>query len=98
MHITLNKNAILGDRSALAPGAVRIGTPALTTRGFTETDFAKVGELLDRTLRLAVAIQAKVGKPIKDFTDALEGNEEVAALRKEVHDFAVQFPIPGGEF
>ena len=30
-HITLNKNAVCGDRSALSPGGVRIGTPALTT-------------------------------------------------------------------
>ena len=32
-HITLNKNAVCGDKSALSPGGVRIGTPALTTRG-----------------------------------------------------------------
>ena len=31
--ITLNKNAIFGDRSAMTPGGVRIGTPAMTTRG-----------------------------------------------------------------
>ena len=31
--ITLNKNAVLGDKSALTPGGVRVGTPALTTRG-----------------------------------------------------------------
>ena len=40
--ITLNKNAVFGDRSALSPGGVRIGTPALTTRGFKESDFEKV--------------------------------------------------------
>ena len=37
--ITLNKNAVLGDTSALNPGGVRIGTPALTTRGFNEEHF-----------------------------------------------------------
>ena len=35
-HITLNKNSVAGDKSALVPGGVRIGTPALTTRGFVE--------------------------------------------------------------
>ena len=42
VDITLNKNAILGDRSALAPGAVRIGTPALTTRGMNNAHMKTV--------------------------------------------------------
>jgi len=33
-HITLNKNSVHGDKSAFSPGGVRIGTPALTSRGF----------------------------------------------------------------
>lgn len=32
-HITLNKNAVIGDTSALTPGGVRIGAPAMTSRG-----------------------------------------------------------------
>lgn len=35
-HITLNKNTIIGDKSAITPGGVRIGTPAVTTRGYME--------------------------------------------------------------
>ena len=42
VSISLNKNSIYGDRSGLAPGAVRIGTPALTSRGFTEEHFKQV--------------------------------------------------------
>lgn len=41
-HIAANKNTVPGDVSALVPGGVRMGTPALTTRGFTEKDFEKV--------------------------------------------------------
>lgn len=41
-HITLNKNSVPGDKSAVVPGGIRIGTPALTTRGFLEEDFKKV--------------------------------------------------------
>jgi len=40
--ITVNKNAILGDTSALVPGGIRVGTPALTTRGLKEKDFVQV--------------------------------------------------------
>jgi glycine hydroxymethyltransferase len=32
---------------------------------------------------------------MKDFVSALEGNQEVLALRKEVFEFAVSFPMPG---
>jgi glycine hydroxymethyltransferase len=38
VHITLNKNTIIGDKSAVTPGGVRIGTPAVTTRGYMEAD------------------------------------------------------------
>ena len=37
-HITLNKNTIIGDKSAVTPGGIRIGTPAVTTRGYVEKD------------------------------------------------------------
>ena len=41
-HIAANKNTVPGDVSALVPGGIRMGAPALTTRGFTESDFVKV--------------------------------------------------------
>lgn len=46
--ITVNKNSVPGDKSAIIPGGVRIGTPALTTRGFKEDDFVKIADFLDR--------------------------------------------------
>jgi hypothetical protein len=47
VHITLNKNAVVGDVSALAPGGVRIGAPAMTSRGLKESDFETIADLLD---------------------------------------------------
>ncbi|EGD74273.1 serine hydroxymethyltransferase [Salpingoeca rosetta] len=97
-EITLNKNAILGDRSALAPGAVRIGTPALTTRGFKEEHFRQVAEFLNRALKIAIDVQNEHGKPLKTFIPALEGNAEIEQLHKDVAAFARQFPLPGGDY
>eukprot|EP00560_Eucampia_antarctica_P007900 CAMPEP_0197825674 /NCGR_PEP_ID=MMETSP1437-20131217/2720_1 /TAXON_ID=49252 ORGANISM="Eucampia antarctica, Strain CCMP1452" /NCGR_SAMPLE_ID=MMETSP1437 /ASSEMBLY_ACC=CAM_ASM_001096 /LENGTH=559 /DNA_ID=CAMNT_0043425779 /DNA_START=35 /DNA_END=1714 /DNA_ORIENTATION=- len=57
VSITTNKNSIPGDTSALNPGGVRIGTPALTTRGLDETDFDKVADFLDQGGRLAKHVQ-----------------------------------------
>jgi len=94
--ITLNKNSVCGDVSAVTPGGVRLGTSALTSRSFKEADFVKVGEFLHRIVQIALTVQAKAGsKLMKDFVAALEGNEDVATLRKEVEAFATSFPFPG---
>ena len=47
-HIAANKNTVPGDKSALVPGGLRMGTPALTSRGFTEKDFKQVADFVDR--------------------------------------------------
>merc|ERR1712227_764794 len=72
--ISLNRNAVHGDASALSPGGVRIGSPAMTTRGCKAAEFKKVGEFLDRCCRIAVKIQQEKGKKLKDFELGLKGN------------------------
>jgi len=98
MHITLNKNAVHGDVSAMAPGGIRIGTPAMTTRGLKEADFVKVGEFIHRGVQLALEVQSKSGKKLADFLKALtdkEFSDKLAAMCTEVEDFAGAFPMPG---
>ena len=47
VYITLNKNAVPGDpRSPFVTSGVRIGTPAVTTRGLVEADMEKIAELI----------------------------------------------------
>lgn len=55
--ITANKNSIPGDTSAINPGGVRLGSPALTSRGLDEGDFDMVAEYLHRGCELAVKVQ-----------------------------------------
>jgi glycine hydroxymethyltransferase len=55
--ITVNKNSIPGDTSALNPGGVRLGTPALTTRGLNENDFDQVAMFLHRGYQIALHVQ-----------------------------------------
>eukprot|EP00195_Chlamydomonas_chlamydogama_P007745 CAMPEP_0202889496 /NCGR_PEP_ID=MMETSP1392-20130828/47_1 /ASSEMBLY_ACC=CAM_ASM_000868 /TAXON_ID=225041 /ORGANISM="Chlamydomonas chlamydogama, Strain SAG 11-48b" /LENGTH=487 /DNA_ID=CAMNT_0049572835 /DNA_START=148 /DNA_END=1611 /DNA_ORIENTATION=+ len=94
-HITLNKNAVVGDLSAMNPGGVRIGTPAMTSRGLHEADFEKVAEFLHEALELCKEVQASSGKLLKDFVVAIEGHPKVAAIRERVEAFAAGFPMPG---
>jgi hypothetical protein len=50
--ITLNKNAIADDpRGAMDPSGIRFGTPAITTRGFTQTECAQVAEWMVEALQ-----------------------------------------------
>ena len=77
VHITLNKNTIIGDKSAVTPGGVRIGTPAVTTRGYLEADMRQVGAFLDEVVKVSKKIQEASGKKLKDFTDNLSKSSEV---------------------
>jgi len=93
--ISLNRNAVHGDASALSPGGVRIGSPAMTTRGCTEEHFRKIAEFLDRCCAIALRIQADKGKKLKDFEIGLSGDADVAKLRGEVEAWASAFGYPG---
>lgn len=98
-HITANKNACPGDRSALNPSGLRLGVPALTSRQFREADFVKVVELLDRGVAIAAQAKAKSGSKMKDFRDILNSDPDIKCqlqeLRNDVHNFALKFPMPG---
>ena len=50
-HITLNKNAVpFDDKSPFVTSGIRVGVPAITTRGMMETDMQTVVDLIDRVL------------------------------------------------
>merc|ERR1719195_1089204 len=93
--ISLNRNAVHGDASALSPGGVRIGTPAMTTRGCTTDDFKQIAHFLDRCCMIALQVQKEKGKKLKDFEDGLVKSDAVAALKAEVEAWASSFGYPG---
>merc|ERR1711881_153514 len=82
--ISLNRNAVHGDASALSPGGVRIGAPAMTTRGCTTTEFKQIAEFLHRVLQISLQVQKEKGKKLKDFEEGLKSCKEIDALKKEV--------------
>jgi len=93
--ISLNRNAVPGDVSALSPGGVRIGAPAMTTRGCGTEDFEKIASILDRCCQIALKVQQEKGKKLKDFEAGLENNDDIKALRSEVEAWASGFGYPG---
>lgn len=98
-NMAANKNTIPGDVSAMTPGGIRMGTPALTSRGFGENDFVKVAEFFDRAVAIAGSVKKDTGGKIKDFKAALEGGPqkypELVKLGNDVKAFANGFPTVG---
>merc|ERR1712125_192457 len=74
--ISLNRNCVHCDASALSPGGVRIGTPSMTTRGCTEAHWKQIAEFLDRVVQIALKVQAEKGKKLKDFELGLHDRKE----------------------
>lgn len=77
MHITANKNSVVGDKSAVTPGGIRLGTPALTTRGMLEDDMKVIAKFLVKALEISLVVQEKSGKKLVDFVKGLEESEEL---------------------
>ncbi|XP_015930142.1 serine hydroxymethyltransferase, mitochondrial [Parasteatoda tepidariorum] len=98
-NITANKNTCPGDKSALVPGGIRLGAPALTSRNFKEKDFEQVVEFIHRAVLIALEAKPKAGKTVKEFKAFLETDQEIMEkmklLRTDVEAFASQFPMPG---
>ncbi|KAK1762593.1 serine hydroxymethyltransferase [Phialemonium atrogriseum] len=106
--VAANKNTVPGDRSALTPGGLRMGTPAMTTRGFGEDDFGRVADIVDRAVAIAVRADKAARKAaeekgekspgrLKHFLDHLgdgETDPEIVQLRSEVSDWVSTYPLP----
>ncbi|KAK3395232.1 serine hydroxymethyltransferase-domain-containing protein [Podospora didyma] len=107
--VAANKNTVPGDKSALMPGGLRMGTPAMTTRGFNEEDFSRVADIVDRSVSIAVRIdkaarkaaeekgEAKTAGRLKTFLAYLgdgSTDSEIIQLRSEVADWVSTYPVP----
>lgn len=86
--LTLNANSLPNDKgAAFRPSGVRLGTPAMTTRGLGEVEMMKLAEWMKRVLDICV--EAGEEKALDEFVAQLD------EIRDEVRNLALQFPIPG---
>lgn len=81
--------------SALTPGGVRLGTPAITTRGMKEEEMDIIVGFMERVLKICVSVQETSGKKLVDFTAGVEKCEDIKVLNKDVQEFSSKFYLPG---
>ncbi|PIO76690.1 glycine hydroxymethyltransferase, partial [Teladorsagia circumcincta] len=75
-NITCNKNTCPGDVSALRPGGIRLGSPALTSRGLKEKDFEQVALFIHEGLEILLRYKGQFGKTAKEFNTFTETNQD----------------------
>ena len=99
VSIACNKNIIPGDSDPHRYSGIRIGTPALTSRGLTEVDFQKVIEFLDEGICLSKESADFISGGLIDFKNFIETNEHIRKkilnLRERVERFIINFSLPG---
>ncbi|EER31411.1 serine hydroxymethyltransferase, mitochondrial precursor [Candida tropicalis MYA-3404] len=99
-NIAANKNTVPGDVSALFPSGLRVGTPAMTTRGFGPEEFDKVAEFIDKAVNIAIELKAQEqGKVPKEllasFKKLADESDKVKELDQEVVSWVSKYPVPG---
>ena len=72
IHITVNKNTIPNEtESAMVASGIRIGSPAMTSRGLKEKDFVEIARIIDKALRNLgdEKVYKELNKEVKELTD-----------------------------
>ncbi len=98
--VVLNKNGVPFDpMPPFYPSGIRLGTPAITTRGMKEKDMKPIAKWIDRALAQVASEVLPTEKAersvyIKDFRLRVAKNKSLLDIAKEVKEFTKNFPTP----
>lgn len=100
-HMTANKNTIPGDTaSPFYPSGLRLGTPAITSRGMKEKEMRQIAgwiiAIIDHIKRYPLP-EDKTKRPefMAAFRKKMDRDPFLLAIAKEVETFTAPFPVPG---
>ena len=86
--LTLNANSLPHDKgAAFRPSGVRLGTPAITTRGLGEPEMVQLADWMKRVAD--ICIKAGSEEKLSDYRESLDN------IRSNVTALAHAFPVPG---
>ena len=98
--IVLNKNGVPFDPNPpFYPAGIRLGTPAITTRGMKEREMMKIAKWIDAVINEVSGEQMPQEKVArtefwKKFKAEVVKNKELLAIAKEVKGFTTKYPLP----
>lgn len=106
--VAANKNTVPGDLSAMKPGGLRMGTPAMTTRGFQPEDFKRVADIVHRAVDITKSLDGKAKETaqkngrknpgsvnaFREYVGEAHEIVEVIELRQEVENWVGTFSLP----
>ena len=85
--LTLNANALPTDKGgAFRPSGVRLGTPAITTRGFSTEEIKKLAAWMKEVADICKKADSE--EKLGDYA------EDLAKIHQEVRELSLKFPIP----
>lgn len=86
--LTLNANSVPEDSSAaFRPSGVRLGTPAITTRGMGVTEMQQIADWMKQVMDICLSVKSE------ENLSAAE--PQLAEIRRQVETLAAKFPVPG---
>jgi glycine hydroxymethyltransferase len=96
--ITTNKNTIPAEPSSpFYPSGLRIGTPALTTRGMKEKEMEKIGRMLSIIINESAGYELggkdERQESIRRFREDIKQNLKIKDVRKDVIELCEKFPL-----
>lgn len=98
--VVINANGVPGDTMPLLwPSGIRLGTPAITTRGLKEKEMVKVASFINRAVEEVKGIQLSSDKEKrkevwKNFKASVYKNKKLLQIAKEVKILTSKFPLP----
>jgi len=99
--VSVNKSTVPNEPSVpYYPSGIRLGTPAVTSRGMKEKEMEQAGKLITRIVKEFAPTDMPENKEernakVKEFKKNIKENPLVLEIKKEVNNLASKFPVPG---
>ncbi len=99
--ISVNKSTVPNEPSVpYYPSGIRLGTPAVTSRGMKEEEMEIAGKLIAKIVKEVASTEMPETKEernakVKEFKEKIKDNPLVLEIKKEVNVLAEKFPVPG---
>ena len=100
-EISVNKSTVPNEPSVpYYPSGIRLGTPAVTSRGMKEKEMEIAGKLIAKIVKEFAPTDMPETKEernekVKEFKEKIKNNPFVIQIKKEVNALAEKFPVPG---